>query len=388
MSLIKKIKNSINFNLSKIKLNEKNRHYFIFIIIFFVSALACIFVMNNHGLYNKPIAKITQIEQITSKNREDVFGYKEDYYYQKINAKIMNGTHKGEEITFENSASYSQALDFKFKIKDEVFLILKEDANGEIISAIPSDLKRDKYIVIVAVIFVLTIILVGKRKGCLSLISLIFNIIIVFAIIYFYSKGINIILLAIFATLIFVVLSIFLVSGIEKKSISAIISTLIGTAFSMGIALFVMFLTKSKGVYFEEMEFILANPRKIFIAQILIGNLGGIMDIAVSLSSAIKEMYQVNPHIEKATISKSAKSIGSDIMGTMSNTLVFAYISGSLPMILLLLKNGYSPFYIIENNISLEMIRALIGSIGMVLSIPISWRFAVLFLKKKRVNLI
>jgi len=339
---------------SKIITIKFNRRYAIFVAVLILTAFAIIiFTSHNEFLYKRPIAKVILIEEKTSENT-DVFGFSEKIYLQKIEAKIMNGNRKGEKISFENSASYSQVINSRLQKNDEVFLIIKENSQGEMISITISDLKRDKYIAFVAVFFVVALILIGKKKGVLSLLSLVFNIALVFVIIELYLKGINIVLLSVFATFIFVAVTIFLVGGVKKSSVSAIISTLLGTAFSMAIAIFVMFISKSKGVFYEEMEFITANPTQIFLAGILIGNLGGIMDIAVSLSTSIREMYEVDAKIEHKIIVKSAKNIGGDIMGTMSNTLLFAYISGSLPMILLLLKNGFSPFYIIHNNISLN----------------------------------
>ncbi|WP_146752459.1 YibE/F family protein, partial [Clostridium beijerinckii] len=75
-----------------------------------------------------------------------------------------------------------------------------------------------------------------------------------------------------------------------------------------------------------------------------------------------------------------------DIMGTMSNTLVFAYLSGSMPIILLLLRNGLPITYIININLSLEFMRALIGSIGIVLSIPITIFTSIAILKKHKIG--
>ena len=82
------------------------------------------------------------------------------------------------------------------------------------------------------------------------------------------------------------------------------------------------------------------------------------MDIAITISSSIQEMYD-KIHILKKPLLNSAMEIGKDIMGTMANTLVFAYFSGSIPMILLWLKNGYPLSEIININISLEIIRVL-----------------------------
>lgn len=73
-------------------------------------------------------------------------------------------------------------------------------------------------------------------------------------------------------------------------------------------------------------------------------------------------------------------------MGTMSNTLVFAYLSGSIPTILLLLRNGSPITYIININLSMEFMRALTGSIGIVLSIPITIFTSIIIFKKHRIG--
>lgn len=90
--------------------------------------------------------------------------------------------------------------------------------------------------------------------------------------------------------------------------------------------------------------------------------------IAKITSITEEESNDRNPNIERKAIIKSAREIGQDIMGTMSNTLVFAYLSGSIPTILLLLRNGSPITYIININLSMEFMRALTGSIGIVLS--------------------
>lgn len=106
------------------------------------------------------------------------------------------------------------------------------------------------------------------------------------------------------------------------------------------------------------------------------------MDIAITISSSLKEICDNTPDIEKIALIKSGKEIGKDIMGTMTNTIAFAYFAGSMPSVLLWLKNGITLSYIVKIGINLEIIRALIGSIGIVLSIPISIAISILILKK------
>lgn len=233
------------------------------------------------------------------------------------------------------------------------------------------------------ILFVVLILLVGGVKGFRSLASLAINILIFFVTLELILLGKHILLIAVTASILFIFVSISLITGISKKTLSAVIGTVAGTIFSMLVAALVIGLCHSNGIHYEEMEYI-HPPEKIFYTEILIGTLGAIIDIAISISSSINEIYDMNPDADKKSLINSGLEIGKDIMGTMANTLVFAYISGGIPMILLLLKNGFSIDYIINVNLSLEVIRAITGSIGVVLSIPITIYISVFILKNQK----
>ena len=368
--------------ISKLKNNKKT--IFISLGIIFISLFSLIFISNNESFYDKTIAKITSVSEKESSQETDK-GKIEPMKNQDLTAIIMNGTYKGRSITLKNSASFSKVNDLDLKVNDEVFISLQAD-NNEIISAKILDLKRDKYIIYTINIFALLMLIIGGLKGFKSLASVIINIIILLIVIGLFAKGYNLTALSIFASLFFVFFSIFIVSGKSKKSISAAMGTLLGTLISMLIAWIVIKSNNWNGIHFEEMEFLTHPPENIFFIELMIGTLGGIMDIAISISSAIEELYAKNPNIEKMTIIRSAREIGQDIMGTMSNTLVFAYLSGSIPTILLLLRNELPITYILNINLSLEFMRALVGSIGIVLSIPITIFTSIIILKKHKIG--
>lgn len=352
----------------------------IFLITTFILGFYC--VSKNEGFYNKTIAKITYIKDMRSKV-SDINGKAEDIKKQQIDAIVMNGKYKNEKIQLENTASYSQANDLDLKVNDEIFISIQKSKQGKL-SAKLLDFKRDKYILRIAILFVALILIVGGYKGFKSLASLIINIFILIVLIDLFSHGFNLILLSVIASILFVMLSIFMVCGINKKMISSIIATLLGTIITMIIAVIVIKTNSWRGVHFEEMEFLTHPPEQIFLIELLIGTLGGIMDIAISISSSLNELYDKNPDMDKKELIASGREIGKDIMGTMTNTLVFAYVSGSIPIVLLLMSNGYSISYIININLSLEVIRAIVGSIGIVLSIPISVYMSVAFFKDWR----
>lgn len=379
----KKLVNKLR-ELLKNKRNKQKLGGIILLII--LSVFAYYFTTANESFYTKPIAKITSVINTEDSKEEDVYGNTEQIYNQKITAVIMNGEHKGEKIQLKNRTTYSHVFDDEYKKNDEVFISLKTDSSGKIQSSSILDFKRDKYIAYIAIVFILLIVLIGGAKGLKSLVSVIINIFISYLLIIFYLRGFNILLISAVASVLFIVLSILLVSGRNRKTLAAIIGTMAGTLLSMAITLIVIVTLNARGMHYEEMEFLAKDPSKIFLIEILIGTLGGIMDIAISISSAIKELYDKNPDIDRKLIIKSGREIGKDIMGTMANTLVFAYISGSMPMIILWMKNGFSIFNIIGYNISLEIIRALTGSIGIVLSIPITLYISVFLLGKKRIG--
>src|SRR5690625_7032632 len=107
------------------------------------------------------------------------------------------------------------------------------------------------------------------------------------------------------------------------------------------------------------------------MAGVVVVSLVAVMDVAITMSASIFELYEKDNKISIKALKKSANDIGKDIMGTMTNILFFAYLSGSIPIMILYLKNGSPLFFSISMNLSLEIARALAGGIGIVLSIPI-----------------
>jgi uncharacterized membrane protein len=108
------------------------------------------------------------------------------------------------------------------------------------------------------------------------------------------------------------------------------------------------------------------------------------MDVAITMSSSIFGLYEKNNSIPIKALKTSGLDIGKDIMGTMTNILFFAYISGSIPMLILYLKNSTPLGYTLSMNLSLELARALAGGIGIVLTIPIGLCISIFFVNRKR----
>ena len=341
------------------------------IILLIISIIILVFVYNDDFLYSKQVMKITNIETTNEEISENSLGIKEKYYTKEISGIITNGNNKGtkKKITYEET--YSSIVTDKYRVNDKLIL----DGND-------LDLKRDFYLVLMVLLFINLIYLVGSFKGLLSVISLIFNMLVFYLGLSLYFKGVNLLLVTIIEMIIFSITSLFLASGINKKTIAAIISVIISTLTMLILLLIVIKTTNYKGINFNEISFLTVPLEDIIIPELLIGTVGAVMDVAITISSSIAELIEKNKRISIKSLNKSAKEIGKDIMSTMTNVLFFTYLCAELPIFVLALRNGFSMFNYITTNITLELSRFLVGSIGIIMTIPLSAFVSIKLMKR------
>lgn len=370
-----------------LNINRKKKTLFLYSFVLFCVVISLLFTQNNFRFYKQPIVEIVT-ETLTGKENFNDSTSNDELFHQTLVGKIKNGEQKDQLISLENTYSSSGAFDHQYQVGDELFVSIKKNSDSSQLTGTVDGPKRDKYVVYAACLFVLTVLLVGKKSGLFSLISLIVNILVLYLALnsYIHSEQASLLLISSGLVVFFTVTSLLLVSGKNEKTVAAILATIIGTFSALLIAYIVMMLTAEKGLRYEEMAFITRSPQKVFLASILVGSLGAVMDIAITITSSLYELYDKDNNISLKSLKESGNEIGKDIMGTMTNVLFFAYVSGGIPMILLYLKNGSTWGYTLSMNLSLELTRALVGSIGIVLTIPISIHTAIYFIHKRRNN--
>lgn len=359
----------------------------LYILFALIVGISIFFVYNNYSFYDRTIAKVIDTHIEDSEEIIDRNQNKDYLYSQSIIAELKNGERKGQEIYLNNQYSASGAYDQEFQVGNDLFVSIEENSikssqlTGDILGV-----KRDKYLVIVAWVFIFTLLLVGKKQGLYSIISLGINIIIIsYALdVYIHTANISLLWVCAISVILFTVITLLLVNGVNEKTYAAIVATLVGTFLSQLITYLVMVFTSESGLYYEGMGFLTRSPYVVFIAGLFIGSLGAVMDVAVTMSSSIYSLYEKNNNISIQALKKSGLEIGKDIMGTMTNILFFAYIGGTIPILILSLKNGSLVSYTFSINLSLELTRALAGGIGIVLTIPIGLYTALLFIHWKR----
>lgn len=360
--------------------NKKTAVFYLVIAALLISGVIAVF--HDYRWYDTAIVRIEKAESsLNGKSMENSTG--EKYYDQALTGVVMNGTGRGQEVHLKNQYSSSGVYDDEYKAGDEVFVQAHSESGGNFMGDILG-LKRDKYIAILSALFLLLILIVIRKRGIFPVLSLLVNIGVFWYALDLYARGHNILMLSNCLVIFFSVVSLLFIGGFNRKTYAAILATLISVFITMLLFKIVMIYTD--GVDYAFMEYI-ASPGDlpdIFMAQILLGGLGAAMDVAITEAAAINELIVKNSEIPLKVLVKSGREVGYDIMGTMINVMLFTYISGSIPLIILKMKSDVSLHTIILWHMPMELYRFLIGSIGILLTIPISIAISVILFRKWR----
>ncbi|KML06860.1 yibE/F-like family protein [Rossellomorea marisflavi] len=370
-----------------VKKRNNMKKWLFYIVLVALCVLSIYFVYHNEDYYDRSIAEVTGVKITGTRDVTDPNGNEDRLYEQEVFATVKNGPEKGRSILLSNTYSRSKAYDQEYKPGNDLFVSINEqtDGQGQLRGSI-DDVKRDTYLVIIGWVFIFLMILVGKRQGLYSLVTLCVNAVILSFALDSYLNHDRIGLLGVcgLAVLLFTSISLLLVNGFNRKTYAAVISTLVATFVTLLISFIVIKATAANGLRYEEMQFLTRPTETVFMAGILVGCLGAVMDVAITLSASIFTLYEKNPSISTKALKEAGFEIGRDIMGTMTNIMFFVYISGAMPMLILYFKNASPLGFTLSMNLSLELARALTGGIGIVLAIPIGIFISINLVNRRR----
>ena len=229
------------------------------------------------------------------------------------------------------------------------------------------------------IIFSAITILIARKKGVTAILSVLISLGLFYLI---FLKMIGLDFSPLLACFIFIIiitlLTIPLIHGFNKKALSAIIAIFVGYLFSIAIAYYFRELSQLGNTPGEEFRLLgimypNINLSEILIASLFIGAVGALIDTAISISSAIFEAIEEKTAHTFKKVYKIGMEVGKDILGSMINTLLFAYIAASLPFLILISLSQGSTLseFINMDFIALELTRTFIGAISLVIIIPI-----------------
>ena len=341
---------------------------------------------DNIKYMNGKITEIVEEKEIEHKET------KEKQLYQKIKILVTKGDKKGEEIISENGTQPMGHTN-KYRVGDEILISQMIDAEGNEIYYIV-DYIRTKSLGILFAIFTVLAVLVGRKKGFLSLLSMALSFLIIFVFLLpQIEQGKDPILITILTSMIIIPITFYLSHGFNKKTTIAIVGTIIALIITGILSVIFSNLVHLSGAESEEVLFLQGmnnttyNLKGLLLAGILIGTLGIMDDITISQTSIVHQLYDLKKDISTKELFKRSLELGRDHIASMINTLILVYAGASMPLLLLFLSDERTFSEVISLEVvSTEIVRTLVGSIGLILAVPITTYLACYFVKKLQQN--
>ena len=293
-----------------------------------------------------------------------------------LELELLTGRYKGDVCKVTN---YYSAL-YNVDVSKGDRVSVRIDTTGEHEYSVSIyNYDRVPLIIGLVIVFAIVLIALGGKQGLKAFLGLVYTVlVIVFVLLPLTLKGVSPIPLTIAIVFITSAICYLLIGGIQKKTVAAALGSLAGVLIAALLGAVAAHIGGVTTFQMDEAEALLLvkssypiQLRGLFISSILIAAIGAVMDIAMSISSAIGEVHEANAKLGFKELFAAGMNIGRDAMGTMANTLVLAYVGGSLNMMVLIYSYGVSFIQLVNTDfVAIEMIRAIAGSIGIIGTVP------------------
>ncbi len=366
---------------------KKNRIKTMCLVLFTVGIL--FFTANNYWIYEDTIGTVTKVTNIYEKTRtsnDGTYEHKEKYYNQKLTLKIRNGQYKGETVTAENQFAESGVYDTQYKKGDDVFVEQIKETTDSLSGKI-TGAKRDFYVILVLTLMSALFLFIAGKDGALTLLSLTINILMFYFVLKLYLSGVNILIMTIPLAILFTVMLLFFMYGFNEKSVVALSAVLLAVGITTLLSWIVLYFSPT--IDYSFMDYLVQPYDKkdadaIFLSEILIGCLGAITDVVVTIVITVDQIMLHNPDTEKKSLFTSCRAIGDDVIGTMLGIMLFTNVAAAIPFIVLSMRNGIAFITILKYNSFFEIARFLTGSIGIVISIPVATFISIYYYQNRK----
>lgn len=325
--------------------------------------------------------------EVTSQEVKNVPGTTVKSNYQTIVVKILDGAEQGKEVTVENDY-------IGLKVGDNFYLMHTVDKLSGYDAYAVSDPYRLPWVYGLVSLFVLCVIIFGGKQGFRGLLALALSFVFIGYLLFpGILHGVSPVLMSIGVASVMVVLGSYITHGFNKITTSAVIGMVVTIIFTGLLAYISIHGAKLTGFSSDESVYLNMNTNGsidfagLLLGGILIGLLGVLYDAAIGQAVAVDELHQVGPHLPRSIIFKRALRIGREHIGTLVNILAIAYVGASLPLLLLFYQSG-ADFGLTMNReiFATEIVRTMVGSIGLILAVPLTTLIAVWMLMKVQKN--
>ncbi len=308
---------------------------------------------------------------------------------QNITVEFTTGKQKGETATFDNYLSYVHSIE----VSSGTRVVVKCDT-PEGVTPYYSLYQYDRTPGMIAafVLFAAMLLIVGKKKGVMAGLALIISILVIaFGLLPLVYNGFSPVVATFGACILITVVTLVLLNGFSKKTGIAMLSTFVGLIVSVGVFILTAKILKVTGYSIEETENLIMVSRRtglkiseVIFSGILLASLGAVMDTTMSISTALCEITSVDNKISRKALFRSGMNMGSDMIGTMCQTLVLAFVGSSIASLLVVVSYGTQLSQFLSSDyFAVELFHSLTGSFAVILAVPItSWIYSTLYKRK------
>lgn len=332
---------------------------------------------------------ITLSLPITSSAKEGAITYEQGKVVEKNEQRIIVELSKNRQKIIIPFTSIPEQLASFIDTGSTVMLSKTNQPNGGIIYFV-SDIIRTNQLVILFFIFFFSVLVVTKKQGLLAFLGMLFTLFITNKLILpQIALGSNPLVVSLLAILLIIPVIFLLGHGVNIKTLVAMISTFISLLLTATLASIAIEITKLTGFSSEEAFFLQIMSveqidfKNLLLAGIVIGSLGILDDITISQTSLVFTLWKTNTKLSFKDLYSHAMSVGHDHISSLVNTLVLVYAGASLPLFLIFQNQNISYSTLINHEIiAVEIVRTLVASIGLVLTVPITTFISCLAVKK------
>jgi len=322
-----------------------------------------------------------EVTKIIDEEKRLIPGTDTEHLYQTISVKVLDGPQKGETITIENDYLELERGD-KFYFNHYIYV------EGQEVYAVTTIDRREALLFFV-LLFVATVVVFGGWQGVRSLMALVGSFIAIFYVLLpGLLAGWNPLVVSFLVASAILAAAIFFTHGFNRESLVAYSGTMMAVLLTGILAIIAVYICDLSGFVSDESVYLNFNTAGeldftgLLLGAIIIGVLGVLDDIAVTQAAVVSELYSSNPNLTKREVYRKALRVGKEHVGALVNTLVLAYAGVSLPLLLYFSQSTISFWSLINSEVfATEIVRAIVGSIGLILTVPIVTGLAVYYLK-------
>ncbi len=313
---------------------------------------------------------------------------------QRCEVELRSGRHKGEIHEAVNLFSGSLANDKMFDIGDTAWVLVERDSDDAVIFVNMIDHYRMSKELLLALAFAVALVTFAGWKGARTVLSFMFSFLVVWKILIPCAmKGIAPIPVAFLAGILMSAVTLLMVGGIKKASGAAFMGTLVSSFFVLFLSWIVISVFDIDGTQLAWSESLLYSGfqnldlQALFQAAVYLGCLGAMMDLAIDVAITMQEVENAGSGIGARLLFHSGLAIGRAGVGTQTTTLLFAYLSSYLAVLMVYMAQGTPVFNILTSKaISSEIVQTLIGCIGLVAVSPLTAASYLFFGRNKKVS--